>query len=47
MELIACNSRAGGAGGDQLAGTYLPSDLPNPPIYNKVNPADRRFLRWR
>ncbi len=21
-------------------GTYLPSDLPNPPIYNKVNPAD-------
>ncbi|MDR0828338.1 MAG: multidrug efflux RND transporter permease subunit [Desulfovibrio sp.] len=22
------------------AGGYLPSDLPNPPIYNKVNPAD-------
>ncbi|MBV9441870.1 MAG: efflux RND transporter permease subunit, partial [Acidobacteriaceae bacterium] len=22
------------------AGTYLPPDLPNPPIYNKVNPAD-------
>lgn len=22
------------------AGSYLPSDLPNPPIYNKVNPAD-------
>jgi multidrug efflux pump len=22
------------------AGTYLPSDLPNPPIYSKVNPAD-------
>src|SRR6516164_1515210 len=22
------------------AGTYLPKDLPNPPIYSKVNPAD-------
>lgn len=22
------------------AGSYLPGDLPNPPIYNKVNPAD-------
>src|SRR5579864_4383500 len=22
------------------AGTYLPKDLPNPPIYNKINPAD-------
>ncbi len=22
------------------ASTYLPADLPNPPIYNKVNPAD-------
>jgi multidrug efflux pump len=22
------------------AGTYLPADLPNPPIYSKVNPAD-------
>ncbi|MHB8301341.1 MAG: multidrug efflux RND transporter permease subunit [Acidobacteriaceae bacterium] len=22
------------------AGTYLPTDLPNPPVYNKVNPAD-------
>ena len=22
------------------AGSYLPNDLPNPPIYNKVNPAD-------
>ena len=26
------------------AGTYLPSDLPNPPIYNKVNPADPPIL---
>jgi len=26
------------------AGTYLPSDLPNPPIYNKVNPADAPIL---
>ena len=24
--------------------TYLPSDLPNPPIYNKVNPADAPIL---
>jgi len=26
------------------ATTYLPSDLPNPPIYNKVNPADSPIL---
>jgi multidrug efflux pump len=26
------------------AGTYLPDDLPNPPIYNKVNPADAPIL---
>src|SRR2546423_6915257 len=26
------------------AGTYLPQDLPNPPIYNKVNPADAPIL---
>ncbi len=26
------------------AGTYLPTDLPNPPIYNKVNPADPPIL---
>src|SRR5882757_9628279 len=26
------------------AATYLPSDLPNPPIYNKVNPADSPVL---
>jgi multidrug efflux pump len=26
------------------AGTYLPRDLPNPPIYNKVNPADAPVL---
>ncbi len=26
------------------AGTYLPADLPNPPIYNKVNPADMPVL---
>src|SRR5690348_6018354 len=26
------------------ASTYLPSDLPNPPIYNKVNPADAPIL---
>src|SRR3984885_10319222 len=24
--------------------TYLPADLPNPPIYNKVNPADAPIL---
>lgn len=26
------------------AATYLPSDLPNPPVYNKVNPADAPIL---
>ncbi len=26
------------------AGTYLPADLPNPPIYSKVNPADFPIL---
>src|SRR5215471_8947131 len=26
------------------AGNYLPTDLPNPPIYNKVNPADAPVL---
>jgi multidrug efflux pump len=26
------------------AGTYLPPDLPNPPIYNKINPADTPIL---
>lgn len=26
------------------ASTYLPADLPNPPIYNKVNPADPPIL---
>ncbi len=26
------------------SGTYLPADLPNPPIYNKTNPADAPIL---
>src|SRR6202035_2829303 len=26
------------------AATYLPADLPNPPIYNKTNPADAPIL---
>ncbi len=26
------------------AGTYLPTDLPNPPIYSKVNPADAPII---
>src|ERR1700744_3882774 len=26
------------------SGTYLPSDLPNPPIYSKVNPADAPIM---
>src|SRR6476660_5364761 len=26
------------------SGTYLPSDLPNPPIYSKTNPADAPIL---
>src|SRR5262249_4094408 len=27
-----------------IAATYLPRDLPNPPIYSKVNPADTPVL---
>jgi multidrug efflux pump len=30
--------------GINAAGNFLPSDLPNPPIYNKVNPADTPIL---
>jgi multidrug efflux pump len=30
--------------GINAAGTYLPRDLPNPPIYSKVNPADAPIL---
>src|SRR5439155_25459682 len=26
------------------AGTYLPRDLPNPPVYSKTNPADAPIL---
>src|SRR5580692_9812204 len=26
------------------AGTYLPADLPNPPSYSKINPADAPIL---
>src|SRR5438552_3473837 len=26
------------------AGTYLPKDLPNPPVYNKANPADAPII---
>ncbi len=26
------------------AGTYLPRDLPNPPVYSKINPADAPIL---
>ena len=29
------------------AGNLLPSDLPAPPIYAKVNPADAPILTWR
>ena len=28
------------------ATTFLPRDLPNPPIYSKVNPADAPVLTW-
>jgi multidrug efflux pump len=27
--------------------TFLPSDLPVPPVYNKTNPADAPSSRWR
>src|SRR5256714_8332350 len=30
--------------GINAAGTFLPRDLPNPPIYSKVNPADTPIL---
>src|SRR6201988_5264693 len=30
--------------GINAASSYLPNDLPNPPIYNKVNPADTPVL---
>ena len=36
--------RTGGAGGHQSAATFLPRDLPNPPVYSKVNPADAPIL---
>ncbi len=36
--------RAGGAGRHQRRGNLLPSDLPAPPIYAKVNPADAPVL---
>ena len=36
--------RAGGPGGDQRRQNLLPQDLPAPPIYAKVNPADAPVL---
>src|SRR4029077_9673496 len=30
--------------GINAATTYLPKDLPNPPVYNKTNPADAPIL---
>ena len=41
---VARHRRAGGAGGDQRANSLLPTDLPLPPIYSKVNPADAPIL---
>ena len=35
---------AGCAGGHQRGHDFLPRDLPNPPIYSKVNPADAPIL---
>jgi multidrug efflux pump len=29
------------------AGTFLPNDLPNPPVYSKINPADVPVLTSR
>jgi len=28
------------------ASSFLPKDLPNPPVYSKVNPPTRRCSRW-
>jgi multidrug efflux pump len=38
--LLARRRRAGSAGGDQRRGQPAAADLPAPPIYAKVNPAD-------
>src|SRR5262249_19378595 len=34
----------GGQAAINASGTYLPRDLPNPPIYSKINPADAPIL---
>ena len=45
LELEHRRRRAGGAGGDQRARhVSCRADLPNPPIYSKVNPADAPIL---
>ena len=36
--------RAAGAGGDQRRGQPAAADLPTPPLYNKVNPADTPIM---
>jgi len=36
--------RTAGSGRHQRGANYLPTDLPNPPIYSKVNPADSPIL---
>ncbi len=36
--------RAGGAGRDQRGAALLPADLPAPPVYAKINPADAPVL---
>ena len=40
----ARHRRAAGAGRDQRGGNLLPQDLPTPPLYSKVNPADTPIL---
>ena len=42
LEYRYCGATSSGC--DQRGGTYLPRDLPNPPIYSKVNPADAPIL---
>jgi len=40
----ASASDASGRAAINAASTYLPRDLPNPPVYSKVNPADTPIL---
>ena len=44
LDLEHRRRRTGSSGGDQRGINLSPADLPNPPIYSKVNPADAPIL---